>query len=285
MNVDGRAGLMVKHWHVEPGGGAGVGHPYAAAAGRRADADAISRRHAVTAGEEAGRHVDHLVEVAAFDQSVALEYGAVGGLRACECRGVRSHRTAAGRGLADLMNDQRLAGLERFFRHAGEFFRRLHGFEQQQKDVGVALIEHVIDEVGSLEGRFIAGRHNVAEVEIARARAVEESETEAPALRDHRHLDAAEAVYRLQRSGVIVHRRAESGAKRGCNIGEALGVRTADRHFVTPGGGGDLALQAGSGLARLLGKTGAENDGCFDTGEAATLDLRRHIFGRYDQNR
>src|SRR5208282_2063326 len=160
-------------------GGAGVGHPYAAAAGRRADADAISRWHAVTAGEEARSHVDHLVEVTPFDQSVALEYGSVGGLRTCERRGVRSHGAAAGSGLADFTNDQRFAGLERLFRHAGEFFRRLHGFEQQQKDVGVTLIEHVVDEVGSLEDGFITGGHDVAKVETARPRAVEESEAEA----------------------------------------------------------------------------------------------------------
>src|SRR5208282_3860017 len=122
-------------------------------------------------------------------------------------------------------------------------------------------------------------------VEIARARAIEESEAETSALRDDRHLAAAESMRRLQRPGVLVHRRAEGGAKRGGDIGEALGIGAADRHVVTPRGGGDLALQASTGLTRLLGEAGAENDRGFDTGKAATLDLRRHIICGHDQNR
>ena len=57
-----------------------------------------------------------------------------------------------------------------------------------------------------------------------------------------------------------------------------------DRHVVAARGGGDLALHARSGFARF-GKAGAENDGCLDPGAAATLELRRHIFGGNDEHR
>ena len=40
----------------------------------------------------ADRQVNHLVELVRLDQSVALEHGAIGGLRAGERRGVRSDR-------------------------------------------------------------------------------------------------------------------------------------------------------------------------------------------------
>ena len=116
VNVDCRARLFVEHRHIKPGGAAGVGHPDARAARRRANADAVSGRHAVATGKEADREVDHLVKVAPFDQSIALEDGAIGGLRTCERGGVRRDRAAAGLRLADLSDDQRLAGLQRLFR-------------------------------------------------------------------------------------------------------------------------------------------------------------------------
>ena len=47
-----------------------------------------------------------------------------------------------------------------------------------------------------------------------------------------------------------------------------------DRHVVAARGGGNLALHARAGFARF-GKAGAENDGGFDPGAAAALELRR----------
>ena len=67
----------VEDRHLEPGGGASIRHPDAGAAGSGADADTATRRHAVATGEKADRQVQHFVEVASFNQTVAIEHGAV----------------------------------------------------------------------------------------------------------------------------------------------------------------------------------------------------------------
>ena len=63
MLVDLRARRIVEHRHVEPGG------PQASAIHtppppEDVQSDALARRQAVAAGEEAGRDIDHLVEIA-----------------------------------------------------------------------------------------------------------------------------------------------------------------------------------------------------------------------------
>jgi acyl-CoA synthetase (NDP forming) len=51
-------------------GRASVGHPDAGAAGRRADADAVSIWQSIAARQEAGSEIEHLVDIASFNQSV-----------------------------------------------------------------------------------------------------------------------------------------------------------------------------------------------------------------------
>ena len=199
----------IEHRHIEPGGSAGVGHPDAGAAGCRADADAVSSRQAVAAGEKADREVEHFVEVAAFDQSVAVEDGAIGGRRTGQHGGMRGNGAAARLGLADLADDQRLASLERLLRGAFEFFRRLHRFDEQQEDIRAAFIEHVVEKVGDFEHGFIAGGGDVTELEIARPCAIEESKAKPAALRNYRDLTAAERLRRHERPRAFVGRRAE----------------------------------------------------------------------------
>ena len=110
---------------------------------------------------------------------MVLEDRTIGGMRAGKRRGVRGDRAASGLGLADLGDDQRLAGAQGLFGDAAEFRRRLDVLEQHQEDVGLALVEHEVDEVGGLENGFVAGGDDVAERQIALARAVEERKAEA----------------------------------------------------------------------------------------------------------
>ena len=108
-----------------------------------------------------------------------------------------------GSDLADLGDDQRLAGLQRLVGGAAEFRRRLHVLEQQQEDIGLAFVEHEVEKVGDFERGLVAGGDDVAEREIAPARAVEEGKAEAAALRDHRDLALAERARRADGAGVL----------------------------------------------------------------------------------
>ena len=233
--------------------------------------------------EEADREIDHLVEVAPFDDAVMLKDRAIGGVRAGERGGVRGDGAASRFGLADLGDDQRLAQRQGLVGGAAEFRRRLDVFEQQQKHVGLAFVEHEVEEVGGFENRFIAGADNVAELEIAPTRAVEERKAQAAALRNHRYL-AAERPFRRERADACVHRRAEGRAERGGDIGEAFRIGPAHRHVVARRGGAHRFLHAGARFARLLGKAGGKNDGGLDAGAAAALDLVRHVLRRNDQD-
>ena len=213
MHVDLGARRRVELRHFQAGAHAGIRHPHAGAARRGADAHALAGRQLVAAGEKAGGEIDHLVEIVAFDDAVMLEDRAIGGVRTGERRGVRGDRAPSRLGLADLGDDQRLAGAQRLVGDAAEFLRRLDVFEQQQEDVGLAFVEHEIDDVGGFERRLVAGGDDVAEGEIAFARAVEEGKAEPAALRDHRHLAAASGSVRQQRTGAHIHRRARRSGR------------------------------------------------------------------------
>ena len=73
-------------------------------------------------------------------------------------------------------------------------------------------------------------------------------------------------------------------AERGGDIGKAFGIGPAHRHVVALRGGADRRLHAGAGFARLLGKARTQNDGGFDAGAAAALQLFGHEFRRNDQD-
>src|SRR5450756_890560 len=121
---------------------------------------------------------------------MVLEDRAIGGMRAGERGGVRGDSAASGLGLTNLGDDQRLAGFQGLVSGAPEFRRRLHIFKQQQVNIGLALVEHGVEEVRSFEHRFVASGDDMAECQIASARAVEECKPKPAALRDHRHLAA-----------------------------------------------------------------------------------------------
>ena len=285
MHVDGLARRSVEHRHLEAGAHAGVRHPHAGAARRGANAHALAGRQLVAAGEEAGREIDHLVEIVALDHAVMLEDRAIGGVRAGERGGVRGDGAAAGLGLADLGDDQRLAGRQGLVGGAAEFRRRLDVFEQQQEDVGLAFVEHVVEEVGGFEHGLVAGGDDVAERQIAPARAVEERKAEPAALRNHRHL-AAERPLRRERAGAHVHRRAEGRAERGGDIGEAFRIGPAHRHVVAR-----ARWRAIASCMRWPASPGSsanpelKNDRGLDPGAAAALQLVRHELRRNDQDR
>ena len=277
---------IVEHGYVEPGGGAGVRRPDAAAARGRHDAHAVARGQAVlAAGEEADGEVEHLVEVAALDQAVMVEDGAVGGLRAGERGRVRGDRANARLRLADLADDQRLAGLQGLFGGAPEFLRRLHVLDQKQEDVAAALVDEIIEHVGDIERRFVAGGDDMPEEDVARPRAIEEGEAQTAALRDHRHLAAADRLCRADRAGVLVERRREGRAQRSGNVGVALRIRAGHRHVVAARDRRNLRLHARAFAARFLGKARRHDDGRLDAGLAAALELGHDMHGRDDQHR
>ena len=253
MHVDGRARLRIELGHLEPGAHAGVRHIDAGAARRGADAHALAGRQFVFAGQKAGGDVEHLVEIAAFDNAMVLEDGAIGRVRAGKRRGVRGDGAPSRLGLSDLGDDQRLAGRQGFLGDAAEFRRRFDVLEQQQEDVGLAFVEHEVDEVGGFEKSLVAGRDDVAEGEIAPARAVEKRKAQTAALRDHRDL-AAKRMLRQQRARACIHRRTEGRAEAGGDVGKALGIGSGDGHVVTRRGGAQRRLHALAGFARFFGK-------------------------------
>jgi hypothetical protein len=164
-------------------------------------------------------------------------------------------------------------------------FRRLHVLDQQQEDVRAALVEEIIEHVGDVERRLVAGGDDVAEEDVARPGAVEEGEAEAAALRDHRHLARADRLCRPDRPGALVERRREGRAERGGDVGEAFRVRSGHRHVVAAGDRRDLRLHARAVAAGLLGEAGGEDHRRFDARLAAALELGGDVHGRNDQHR
>src|SRR5262245_26162528 len=80
VQVDRFARGVVENWHFQFRHCARVRHPNAGATRRGADADAVARRQAVATGQEADRKVDHFIELVRLDQSIKIEYSAIGGL-------------------------------------------------------------------------------------------------------------------------------------------------------------------------------------------------------------
>ena len=132
MRIDTSAGLAVELRHLETGRRAGIRHPAAPTAGGRADADSAPVRQPLSPGEKAGGHVDHLVDVAAFNEPVALEHRPVGGVGPGERGSVRCGRPHPGIGLADLVDDDGLAGLQRLLGHTPEGLGALDVLQQQE---------------------------------------------------------------------------------------------------------------------------------------------------------
>ena len=182
-----------------------------------------------------------------------FEDGAIGGVRTGQRRGVRKDGAPSRLGLPNLGDDQRLAGGQGLLGDAAEFRRRFDVLEQQQEDVGLAFVEHEVDEIRGFEKGLVAGGDDVAEGEIAPAGAVEKGKTQTAALRDHRDL-AAERMLRQKRARACIHRRAEGWAEAGGDVGKALGVGSSDGHVVTRRGGAQRRLHALAGLARFLGE-------------------------------
>src|SRR5262249_17626858 len=97
----------------------------------------------------------------------------IDGLRDGKHCGVPNNRQGACLRLANLTNDNRLAGVQGLFGHVLELLWRLHVFQQQQENVGLIFVEHVIYKVENFERRFIAGSDYMAEGKVAWARPVE----------------------------------------------------------------------------------------------------------------
>ncbi len=270
--------------HLEARRHAGVRHPAAAAARRGADADAPARRQALAEAQEACRNVDHLADVAALDQAVALEHRPVGGGRAGERGGVRGGGARARIRLADLVDDDGLAGLQRLLGHAPEGLRALDVLQQHQQGVGLALLEDPVGEIERLQARLVAGGDDVAHRELLGAGVVEEGKADAAALADDGELPARGA-HGQQRPVGGFRGRAEGRAQGGGRIGEALRVGPHHRHVVALGDGADLALHAGACfVARGFRETRAQHDRRAHARFAAALEFLRHMLGGDDDD-
>src|SRR5262245_61950535 len=284
VHVDRFARGVVENRHFQSRRCARVRHPNAGATRRGADADAVACRQAVAAGQEANRKVDHFIELVCLDQPIKLEHSAIGGLGAGERCGVRSNRTRAWLRLTDLADDDRLAGAKRLFGHAPEFLRRLHILEEQQENISLTFVEHVVDEVEDLERRLITGCDDVTECKIARSRTVEKRKAQAAALGNDRHLAFAERARWFDRTSILVHCRAEGRAEGSRDIGEAFGIWAAHGHVIAARNRSDFVLHARAYLA-LLSKTGRKDDGRFDADAPAALKLSWCVLRRDDENR
>ena len=179
--------------HLQACRRAGVRHPAAAAARTRADDDPASLRQPLAPGDEAGGDVDHLADVAALDDAVTLEHRLIGRVGAGQRRRMRRGRPHASVRLADLIDDDGLAGPQRLLGHAPERLRRLDVLQQQHQRVGLALVENELGEVERLQARLVAGGDDVAERQLLGAPVIEEGEADAAALRGNRNLRRAGA--------------------------------------------------------------------------------------------
>ena len=209
--IENSARCSVERWNLETGRHAGVRQPGAAATRARADADAGSLRQSPLPAQKAVGDVDHLLDLGPFDDAVALRDGLERAVGARQRRRVRGGSPRARIGLADLVDDQRLAGSQCLFRDAQERLGCLDVFDHHQEGVGLAFIEQVLDDFEALEAGFVARRDDVVEGHLLRPAAVEERESHAAGLRDERDAPVR-AVCRQQRDGRRGRRRAEMSA-------------------------------------------------------------------------
>ena len=196
---------------------------------------------------------------------------------------MRGGRPHAGLGLADLVDDQRHAGLERLLGRAAERAGALHVLQQHQDRAGLALIEDELGEVERLEARLVACRNDIAERQLLGPPVVEEREADAPALGDDRQLSALAALGQQRPPGGL-HRRAEGGTQRRRGVGEALRVGAHDRHAMCPRHRAHLLLQPLTIAAGRLRETRAQHHCGTDARLAASLQLCRYVLGRDDQD-
>src|SRR6202050_3859822 len=119
---------------------------------------------------------------------------------------MRHDRAATWFALADFADDQRFACLQCLLGNALEFRRRLDRLDQQHKNLGLAFVEHVIDEVRYFERRFVTGGDDMAEQKMPRPGAIQATKAKPAALRNPRNLAAAQRAERRQRTRALVRR-------------------------------------------------------------------------------
>ena len=247
MHVDRGARRAVELRHLETRGDAGVGQPAAAAARGGADADAPAGRQARAEGEKARRDVDHLVDVVALRSrrsartsrgrrraAPASAAGVRGAPRGCRPPIARSCRRSAACRRASA-----LAATRSKVRDV------LHVLEQQQEDVGLAFVEHVVDEVEASRGRprCRSSRCSGTTDRFGRPRS-KNAKPMPPLCEITATWPRRSRLRRNERRRARFHHRAEGRAQRRRRVGEAFGVRPAHRHVVALGDGADLVLQA-----------------------------------------
>ena len=129
--------------------------------------------------------------------------------------------------------------------------RVLQALDVADDDVGLRVVDEVVDEIERAHADLVAGRHHLAEMQPAvLRREVHHRETEAAALRHH--ADAA---------GIVVgaENRAEARVDAVGEIDHALAVRADDADVEFRRDRRELALHRDA-LAADLGKAGAEDD-------------------------
>ena len=97
MGINFGAGRRIQHRNLEASKRRCIRHKAAGAILPRGDADPFAGGQQMTPMREPGSDVDNLLDVVAHNDAVALEHGAVTGIRAsaavCEARRVGRHRT------------------------------------------------------------------------------------------------------------------------------------------------------------------------------------------------
>ena len=252
------------------------------AAARIADnGDAPARRQFAIG--KCRRRIDHLVEIAALDDAVFAEQRIKDARLSRHRTGVRCRRVPARLRAAGFGRDHRFAGNGRLLQRRPQFRRIAHAFQIKQEHIGAAPLQQVMQVISSLETAFVAAADHKAVGNLPLLADIEKGESEAAALRNHR--DAfADVDFGIERDRDVFQRRAERCRDFFEIVNEALGIRAAHCHVVTPRNFLQLDFTQAAVIATLFGKAGGNDEHGADTRFSALLDELRHRLGRRGEN-
>ena len=259
---------------VEPEADRGIRHLHAHASGDGDEGDARGGGEPAEAGGVGD--VEHLVRVARAVDAELAERRLVDRVGAGERCRVGLHRPGSNLGHADLLEDHGLAA------GAGRPQRSQQGIPigdplgVRHDDRDVVLLRQPAEHLGHRDVDLVAGRHPVADVDVALAREQRQVASVGAALTDER--DAARC------REAVLERRAEGGEGAELGVVDAKAVGADDAH-AGPGRDRAEAVLLAAAVGAHLREAGAEDQGGPHASRRACLHRLHHAGRRHGDDR
>ena len=225
-----------------------------AGAARRGDEREAATAERAGAGEQLAGD-DEVLEGVDADDGALTEDRVDDAVVAHERAGVRLRDLGAAFAASDLERHYRLAGRECPSRDLAEALRVADRLDEQQHDLGVLVVDEVVDHVGHRQHRLVAHGDEQAEARVAHPRLAQHRARERPALQH----DADRPL------GDLIRQRQTVRGDSGGDVDEAVAVRAEHGDAALAGEGAQLLLEPRTLLADLA-EPGREHHGRADAG-------------------